>query len=234
MKYLDTHEGFSDADGGEDQVTSTQLLEQRLGELERKLATLPIVAMEDRIITQLEISEVLIDLQRGALGFDVARRAFDEAIAQEMWERAVIACDLMFNADQDDSLSALGQGLWLAVTFPVDPELTVALLQHVVDETPAESDGGAVAATVAHYIADIRAQGRMRDDLLMFTNNLLATVARRHGNVTTQAQFDYWFSKLELGDPQKFLPRLRNIIDVMVQDNWWVDRDAVWAKLPVN
>lgn len=234
MKYLDTHEGFSDADGGEDQVTSTQLLEQRLGELERKLATLPIVAMEDRIITQLEISETLIDLQRGALGFDVARSAFDEAIAQEMWERAVIACDLMFNADQDDSLSALGQGLWLAVTFPVDPELTVALLQHVVDETPAESDGGAVAATVAHYIADIRAQGRMRDDLLMFTNNLLATVARRHGNVTTQAQFDYWFSKLELGDPQKFLPRLRNIIDVMVQDNWWVDRDAVWAKLPVN
>lgn len=234
MKYLDMHEGLGDADGGEDQVTSTQLLEQRLGEQESKLAKLPIVAMEERLFTQLEISETLIDLQRGALGFDVARTAFDEAIAQDQWERAVIACDLMFNADQDDSLPALGLGLWLAVTFPVDPELTVALLQHVVDETPAESDGGAVAATVAHYIADIRAQGRMRDDLLMFTNNLLATVARRHSKVTTQAQFDFWFNKLELGDPQKFLPRLRNIIDVMVQDNWWVDRDAVWAKLPVN
>ena len=140
----------------------------------------------------------------------------------------------MFLSDQPESLAALGQGIWLAVTFPVDPELTVAMLQHVVDETPPDSDGAAVAATVAHYIVDLRAEGRVREDLMFYTNQLLATVARRHSEVKDQGAFSQWFKKLELEDPAKFLPRLRNVVDVLVQDEWWIDRDAIRAKLPVQ
>jgi len=40
--------------------------------------------------------------------------------------------------------------------------------------------------------------------------------------------------KLELHDPQLFLPRLRNVVDVLVQDEWWFDRDALRERLPVN
>jgi len=140
----------------------------------------------------------------------------------------------MFLSEQPESLAALGQGIWLAVTFPMDPELTVAMLQHVVDETPPDSDGAAVAATVAHYIVDLRAEGRVREDLMFYTNQLLATVARRHSEVKDQGGFSQWFKKLELEDPAKFLPRLRNVVDVLVQDEWWIDRDAIQAKLPVN
>ena len=55
---------------------------------------------------------------------------------------------------------------WLAVPFPeVDPELTVALLQHVVEETPDDSDGGPLAATVAQYIVDLLGtEGGLRDN----------------------------------------------------------------------
>ena len=129
-------------------------------------------------------------------------------------------------------LAALGQGVWLAVTFPIDPEVTVALLQHIIDETPADSDGAAVAAVTASYVVDLRTEGKQRDNLMLFTNHMLGTVARRHGDVTKQEQFDYWMEKLELKEPAKFLPRLRNVIDVLVQEDWWVDRDAIWASLP--
>ncbi len=233
MKYIKDTDAHRDADSADDLVTSTQLLEQRVTDFERRLATLP-AASPERLDMQIQLGHTLVDLERGAQAFDVGREVFDAALAAEDWERAVMACAVMFNADQEDSLAALGQGVWLAVTFPIDPELTVAMLQHVVEETPDDSDGAAVAATVAHYIADLRAKGKQHDDLAFFTNSLLGTVARRHGNVTSQEQFDYWFNKLELGDPQKFLPRLRNIIDVMVQTEWWLDRDAIWAKLPVN
>jgi hypothetical protein len=121
----------------------------------------------------------------------------------------------------------------LAVTFPVDAELTVAMLQHIIDETPEDSDGAAVAAATASYIVDMRsAEGKQRDNLMLFTNHMLGTVARRHGDVSKQEQFDYWMEKLELNDPAKFLARLRNIVDVLVQDDWWVDREAIWASLP--
>jgi hypothetical protein len=80
----------------------------------------------------------------------------------------------------------------------------------------------------------LRAQGKRHEDLMFFANQLLGAVARRHGRVESQADFDRWFKKLELHDPRLFLPRLRNVIDVMVQDDWWIDRSALQASLPVH
>lgn len=233
MKHINTNEGMLDADSGEDLVTATELLEQRMEHTRQQLEKLPADAdPAEKIGLQLQISGSLIDLARGELAFPLAREIFDEAISMGDIEDAVLACDHMYKSEQEYSLAALGQGIWLAVTFPIDPELTVALLQHVVEETPDDSDGGAIAATVAHYLADVRCEGKQRDELMLFTNSLLGTVARRHSDVDSQEQFDYWFDKLELDDPEKFLPRLRNVVDVMVQDEWWVDREKIWDSLP--
>ena len=32
--------------------------------------------------------------------------------------------------------------------------------------------------------------------------------------------------------PDKFLVRLRNIVDVLVQEDWWFDRDELRARIP--
>ena len=57
-------------------------------------------------------------------------------------------------------------------------------------------------------------------------------VARRHSNVHSQKDFDHWFRRLELDQPAKLLIRMRNIIDVLVQDQWWFDRDALQKLIP--
>ncbi len=163
-----------------------------------------------------------------------AREAFDLYMAEQAREGAAQACDILFLAEQPQSLAALGQGIWLAVTYPVDPELSVALLQHVVDETPPDADGAAVAAVTAHYLVDLRARDPQREHLLLYTNQLLATVARRHSGVDGQEAFNRWIEDMELNDPAAFLPRLRNVVDVLVQDEWWFDRDALQAALPAE
>lgn len=222
-------------DSAEDSQESSVLLEAQLAEFRRQMLELPPnydpLARADLL---LQIGRTLIRLEKNQDAWDAGREAFDIFTTREAWEGAVQACDIMFLSDQPESLAALGQGIWLTVTFPMDPELSVAMLQHVVDETPEDSDGAAVAATVAHYLVDLRAEGRSREDLLFYTNQLLATVARRHSNAHDQETFSKWFKKLELDDPAKFLPRLRNVVDVLVQDEWWIDRDAIHAKLPVN
>lgn len=181
---------------------------------------------------QLDIVENLVELERGVEAWNLARPLVDTFIEQKQWERAAETCNLLFQANHLGSLSALGQGIWLAVTYPVNPELTVALLQHVVDETPDESDGAAVAMTTAAYIVDIRASDSERDNLQFVTQQILATVARRHSEVNNQTEFDAWVEKLELREPQHFLPRLRNVVDVLVQDDWWFDRELLQSQLP--
>ncbi len=236
MKHLKEPGFYVDADSGEDTQEPVALLEKRVAELREELTGLPLghdPAM--RAGGLLELARVLVRLERMREAWDAAREAFDIYLAGEQWEGAVQACEVLFAADQPDSLAALGQGIWLAVTYPIDPEVTVAMLQHVIDETPADSDGAAVAAAAAHYVADLRApEGKERDNLLFYTNQMLANVARRHSGVQDQAAFDRWFKKLELEDPAKFLVRLRNVVDVLVQESWWFDRAELQARLPVQ
>jgi hypothetical protein len=162
------------------------------------------------------------------------RPALDVFLQHENWQEAVEAYNVLFQADQPASLSALGQGVWLAVTLPIQPDTTVAMLQHIVDETPDDSDGAAVAAITAHYIADIRSSDERHQSLTFLTQNILGQVARRHSAVNTQAELDAWLERLHLKDPAEFLPRLATVIDVMVQDDWWFDRDDLRKRLPVN
>jgi len=109
------------------------------------------------------------------------------------------------------------------------------MLQHIVDETPADSDGGAVAAMAAHYIADLRTEGKEHESLSFFTTQMLAGVAKRHRGIENdQEMMDMWIEMLGLNDAKELLARLAAMLDVIVGDNWWVDRDALRAKLPVN
>lgn len=233
IKFLNIDPSVGNADSSEDVKESTQWVERVVLETHRELANLGSTAdPRKRADLLLQLGRALLRLERRNEAWAAGREAFDSYAAQELWDGAVQACDVLFLADQPASLAALGQGLWLAVTFPMDPELTVAMLKHVVDETPPDSDGAAVAAVTAHYVADLRAQGEQRDDLLLFTGQLLTTTARRHSAVSGQAEFDVWFARLELHDPALFLPRLRNVIDVLVQDDWWIDREALRAQLP--
>lgn len=234
MKYLKPGSEILSQETEADAEASKALLESQVNALNERLRELPAEDTLSKAEVMLEMGRILMRLECGAEAWQVVRDAFDIFLEAEEWERAVEATDILFLADQPESLAALGQGIWLAVTYPINAELTVAMLQHIVDETADHSDGAAVAAITAHYIADLRAEGKAKGDLAFFTNRMMATVARRHSQVQKQKDFDAWIKRLELDDPAKFLVRLRNIVDVMVQDGWWFDREALQQKLPVN
>lgn len=208
-----------------------QLKQQLAGKLQA-LATAPPDDPLPRARLQLDIAELLNALERGKEAWDLAREAFVTAMQHAAWHDAVEACDVLFQSKQPDSTAALGMGVWLAVTFPVDPELTVAMLIHVVDELPDDADEAAVAAIAARYVVDLRADDAQHENLSFLTGHLLATVAQRHSNVQDQAALDDWLDLLQLREPQIFLPRLSGVVERLVGDRWWFDRDALRDSLP--
>jgi hypothetical protein len=235
VKYLESETFNGDNECSEDAIKSSKLLELRLDEKNEELAALAQDApLDKRLELQLEAGYILLDLDRREEAWNSARSLLDQAIDQALWLRAVEACDILYQAEQPDSIKALAQGIWLGVTFPIDPELSVAMLQHLIDETPDNSDGAAVAAVTACYLVDIRAQGQGREELKFFTNQLLGQVARRHSQVEEQEIFDFWVERMELDEPGKFLPRLAQVLDVIVENDWWFDRDALRAQIPAD
>lgn len=214
---------------------SNASLEDRLKVHQQRVREMPADSSPlDRARARLDVAELLLALERKEEAWQEARAIIEVFLNAEAWQDAVETCNVLFQCEQPASLSALGQGVWLAVTFPIQPETTIAMLNHIIDETPNDSDGAAVAAMTSHYIADLRAADEKHESLTFLTSKILADVAKRHSNIENQQQMDIWIKKLQLDEPTEFLPRLATVIDVLVQDEWWFDRDALREKLPVN
>ncbi|MDH5601821.1 MAG: hypothetical protein OEY78_11020 [Gammaproteobacteria bacterium] len=200
-----------------------------------KLAALPADATAlERALLQLDISELQLALDIKEDSWNSARATFDTFIQNEQWQHAVEACNVMYQTEQPASIVALGHAVWLAVTYPIEADTSIAVLNHIVDETPADSDGAAVAAMTGYYIADIRSTDEKHESNTFLAKTILGNVAKRHSNVNTQKEMDAWLFKLELNDPEVFLPRLSLVINSIVEENWWIDRDELRSRLPVN
>jgi len=162
----------------------------------------------------------------GAEAWPVARMAFDALATARTGKRAADACDVLYQTEQAGSLAALGSGIWLGVTFPIDPESRCTCSATSSTTPPDDADGAAVAAATAAFLADLRAPQGSRTATGWSSyaptscsgGSRGATAGRRPGGVRP------------LGPPpgarraRQFLVRLRNVVDVLVQDDWWIDR----------
>jgi hypothetical protein len=226
---------ISDAIRSIDQHESIQEIQQALAQARQRLKSIPDDGKPlDRARALLDVAEPLLGLGRGADAWQHAREAFSVFVDYEHWQDAVEAADILYQCEQPDSIAALGQGIWLAVTYPVQAHSTVTLLNYVIDETPDDSDGAAVAAMAAHYIADLRAPEDEKASLGFLTTQMIARVAKRHRGIEDQETLDVWIEMLQLNDVPELLKRLSAIVDVLVGDKWWFDRDALRSRLPVH
>lgn len=216
----------NDAPKNDERAELAQRLIGKLQELNGLADAAPLA----RARLQLDIAELLVALERKAEAWMLAREAFDAALAHDAWKDAVEACDVLYQCEQPGSIAALGMGVWLSVSFPVDPELTLAMLMHVVDETPDQSDAAALAAVAARYVIDLRAADDSHESLAFLADAQIAQVAERHGQVRDQAALDDWMDRLELRDPRIFLPRLGQVVDAIVGGAWWFGRDELRSK----
>lgn len=217
---------------------SRQLLKNELSQRQAQLMQLtPASSPLDRANVQYEIAEIMLELEEPGMreaAWGMTRESFGIYREHEQWEDAVRCCDVLFRCDLPASVPALGNGIWLAVTYPMNPELTIIMLNHLIDATPAQADGAAVAAAVAHYIADLRLEGEKRDSVMFLTSAMLGKVAERHSNVNSQEAMNLWLNRLDLLNPQVFLPRLGQVLDAIVEGQWWYDRDELRSRLPVH
>jgi hypothetical protein len=218
--------------------SSRDFLESALEERQSKLLAMKAdIAPEERARLQLETADIMLELNKPGMpeaAWGLSKEAFLIYLEAKDWEAAVQCCDTLYRTDLPAAVTALGNGLWLSITYPIDAEVSILMLNNLVEDTPEKSDGAAVAAAVAHYIADLRLSGDKRDSVMFLTTNLLSKVAERHSNVTSQSQLNFWMDKLELNDPEVFIPRMGQVIEALVDGNWWYDKDLLRAELPVN
>ena len=217
-----------------DPAASAEYIQNYLAQKEQQLKALPADAPAiEKARLRLDIAEAKVGITRGDEAWDLARAALDTFIENECWQEAVEACDVLYQTSQPASLVAMAHGVWLAVTYPIDPQLSINMLSYIIDETPPNADGAAVAAITAHYIADVRSDEKQRESLMFLTNEMVANVAKAHSKVEDQEALSAWMERLRLHDPADFLPKLSLVLGAIVPpEQWWFDRDELRDRLP--
>ena len=209
MSNQPTDTGIQDAIQSIDQSDSIKEIRDALAKARTHLKSMPDDSDPvERARALLDVAEPLIGLGQGADAWLHAREAFSVFVDYAHWQDAVEAADVLYQSEQPDSIVALGQGIWLAVTYPVKAQSTVTLLNNVIDETPDDSDGAVVAAMVAHYIAGLRTEGEEKESLTFLTTQMIARVAKRHRGIEDQQTLDTWIEMYELNDVPGLLKRL--------------------------
>jgi len=218
-----------------DQSESIKEIREVLKKAQKHLRSMPDHSQPvERARALLDVAEPMLGLGQEETAWQHAREAFKVFIDYEHWQDAVEAADVLYQCEHKESIRALGQGIWLAVTYPVKAQTTVTLLDHVIDETPDDSDGAAVAAMMAHYIVDLRTEDEEKKSLGFLTTQMIARVAKRQRGIEDQDTLNTWIEMYKLNDIPELFKRLALIVDVLVGDTWWFDREALRKKLPVN
>ena len=228
-------QALAESISGQDLGDARVYFEKELLEHEQHLAALSEKA------SPVDIANVKLAIARAQLGlgnkiesWQVAQPLIAIFINAKEFERAVEVCELLYLAEQSDSIVALGQGCWLAVTYPIDPALSIDMLSYIVEETPDNSDGAAVASVAALYLVEVRADEKQKESLMFLTKQLVAMVAKRHRGIEDEESIQIWIEMLELNDLDELFTRLGKMVDAIVGEKWWFDRDELRANLPVN
>ena len=117
ITVLNRDPAIGDADSSEDARESRPLVERIVADTRLELDRLtPGRDPLRRGELLLQLGRALLRLEEMPQAWAAAREAFDIYAADRSWEGAVHACDILFLSDQPQSLPALGQGLWHAVT----------------------------------------------------------------------------------------------------------------------
>lgn len=215
---------------------SRKFLASELKEKQDKLQQLTLNSSPiGRANLQLDIADIMLEIaEKGMIeaAWGYAKESFNIYVEFSQWDDAVRATDVLYRTELPAAVTALGNGLWLAISYPIDPELSVVMLNNLIDDTPNNSDGAAVAAATAHYIADLRYEGEKRDSTMFLTGNMLSKVAERHSQIQDQAQMNGWMMKLELNDPEIFLPRMAQVLEAIVEGHWWYDKEELRSRIP--
>ena len=226
---------LSETISGQDLGDARTYFENELREHQQHLAAIPKDASDsDRAKVNLEIARAYLGLGNKDECWTTAQPLLEIFIESESFEKAVEVCELLYLCERDDSIKALAHGCWLAVTYPVLPALTLDMLSYIVDETPDNSDGAAVASVAALYLVELRADGKEKDDLIFLAKQLVAMVAKRHRNIEDEESIEIWIEMLELNNLDELFARLGKVIDAIAGNSWWFDRELLRSRLPDN
>lgn len=188
--------------------------------------------MLEKAQTELDIAECYLGLEQKSDAYIWVNKALPVFKAEKEWAFIIDAGDIIYNCGQQDATVALGNGTWLAMALSTEPNITINLLHYIIEAYPNDADRAAVAAMLAHFVAETRSSDQERENLSFLTGQIIVNVAEKHYKINDQEALNTWITTHKLDDINHLLQKLDLILIDMTNNQWWYDKDQIHAELP--
>jgi tetratricopeptide (TPR) repeat protein len=162
--------------------------------------------------------------------FEEARRLYFEAgkslrIVQS-WLNLITVLSNLSTLPIDGANEYHAQAVWLTIRVEAPAHDALNLIAKILSTLGVEHEIAPLLAAAALFIAQTRGQNHPEQVMLVqYAMDMLGICAEARKN-ENQEQFQEWFVKEGLNDPNRFLPRLSSALESMVsEEEWLFDRD---------
>jgi tetratricopeptide (TPR) repeat protein len=126
--------------------------------------------------------------------------------------------------DEPDALGFLAQSLWLTVHCATNLQNAITIISTIYQKVPAGDNLESLLGATALYFCQTRSHPDQAQ-LTEISGQIIAHAAQQQG-ITTQADFEQWFTVNHLHEPEHFLPALLQALAAIVGDGWLFDRSV--------
>ena len=148
------------------------------------------------------------------------------------WNAALDLLIYLSKKDDHDKLhAAIGQASWLALKLETPIDIVVMSLYNML-LTLGNGHGAAKSvAALANMMTHHRTPDHPDRELAKAqAQQMLHYVSPETGH-ENQEGFDKWTKENRMDDPDFFVPVVMEVIDGLVRQDWWIDREAIQQEL---
>ncbi|MEO5339297.1 MAG: hypothetical protein H7837_02095 [Magnetococcus sp. MYC-9] len=122
---------------------------------------------------------------------------------------------------------ALAQRAWVALKSDAPVTDVVLALFHLLNTLgPRHEIAGPIVA-LAHLMAKHRTPNHPDRALAQAQAQQMFSLVLGAADVVGEEAFGQWVAHHRLDDPNHYVPIVLNCLEIMVGDDWWIDRDAL-------
>ncbi len=162
----------------------------------------------------------------------VLRRELLDAAAEGLWDEVFRRLrNISSKRSHPEFRKAFAQQVWVALKADISTaEVVETLKEWVIMLGPSHELSGAIAV-LAYQIAGKRSEHTPDNGFSMVQAQQLLNLVCQAAGVEREEGFNQWVAANSLDDPDAYLPRIMEGLEMMVLGDWWFDRDALQLDL---
>lgn len=160
------------------------------------------------------------------------RKALDQLSRDGNWTEALkILKRLSTKHKNTEIYKALAQRIWVGLKTQTPAIEVVQSLFHLLNTLGARHEIAPAICALAHLIAKHRTPQHEDRDLAIGQSQQMFSIVCDSLNIVGDEAFKIWVTANRMDQPDYYVPIVLHGLDIMVGDDWWIDKEGLQKEL---